>query len=257
MVAKLRMPHLWAVLMLGIGGAAVYASAPRVVPPALASVAAVDVPPAPVDDLLPPGAEADYATRRAALNEARDRLAERQAAGEYVVDLAADALGQHLGPMIEAWVGTPYDFFGTSDEPGEGSIACGFFVATVLEHAGFDVQRLELGEQASEHIIQTLVREDWIDRFHHASPAAVAQAAVAGGPGVYLVGLDTHAGFVVHDARSVRFCHATSRSAKAVVCEPARTSRSLRSDYTVMGKLGDETAIAAWLDGRSLRTVRR
>jgi len=256
MASSLRVPLFFSVLMLGVGGLTVYATAPRVSRPALANVSVASVAVMDEDaELLPPDGAADYATRRAALAATRDALAERRAAGEDVTLLAQDALGQHLGPMIEAWVGTPYDFFGISDEPGKGGIACGFFVSTVLEHAGFDVQRLALGEQASEHIVQTLVAEDGIERFHHVAPATVVQRAVAQGPGIYLVGLDTHTGFIVHDQRSVRFCHATSRRAKSVVCEPARESPSLASDYTVLGKLGDGAAVEAWLGGERLSTV--
>ncbi|MEM6928887.1 MAG: hypothetical protein AAF602_18250 [Myxococcota bacterium] len=248
--------HLgWAALMLGVGGLAIYATAPRVSRPALANVAAIAFDEE-VDDLLPPEGSADYSTRRLALADAQEALAARHEAGEPVLDLAQEALSDHLGPMIESWVGTPYGFFGMSDEPGAGSIACGFFVSTVLQHAGFDVRRIELGRQPSEHIVQTLVSEEHIERFDHAQPTTVVRSAVEQGAGIYLVGLDTHTGFLVHDARSVRFCHATSRSAQAVVCEPARESRSLRSDYTVMGKLGDEAAMAAWLEGRTLATVR-
>jgi len=254
MAESFRPPLVFAVLAFGIGGLAVYATAPRVSRPALARIAK-DVRPNEDADLLPPEGAADYTTRRAALAETRAVLSMRATGGEEVVGLAQDALALHLGPMIEAWVGTPYDFFGISDEPGAGGIACGFFVSTLLEHAGFDVRRLELGEQASEHIVRTLVAEEGIERFDHALPAMVVQRAVEQGPGIYLVGLDTHAGFIVHDQRSVRFCHATSRSARAVVCEPARSSPSLRSDYTVIGKLGDAVAIDAWLGGHRLETV--
>ncbi len=251
-----RIPLGWAALACGVGALTVYAAAPRVGRPALARATLATIEEPAGDDLLPPGGAADYATRRLALADAHASLAARHAAGEPVLDLAQEALSQHLGPMIEAWVGTPYGFFGMSDEPGSGSIACGFFVSTVLQHAGFDVRRIELGRQPSEHIVETLVSDQNIERFRRAPTATVVRSAVAQGPGIYLVGLDTHTGFIVHDARSVRFCHATSRSAKAVVCEPARESRSLKSDYTVMGKLGDAAAMAAWLEGRTLATVR-
>lgn len=248
----LQIPIGFLVLMTTIGGLAVYASAPRVARPALAHIATEARPT--LEGPPEPQAAADYATRRADLDTAREELAARHASGELVLDLAEEALSLHLGAMIEDWVGTPYGFFGMSDEPGDGAIACGFFVSTLLEHAGFDVRRIELGRQPSEYIVQTLVDEANIERFHGVPQTTVVQRAVTGGPGIYLVGLDTHTGFLVHDAHSVRFCHASSRKDKEVVCEPARISPSLRSNYTVMGKLG-ERATRAWLEGQSLKTA--
>ncbi|MEN0061544.1 MAG: hypothetical protein AAGA48_05300 [Myxococcota bacterium] len=239
--------------MCGIGGLAVYATAPRVSRPALAHVASVKIEaPAPDEVLVPPRDAADYATQRGDLNQLQAQLAVRHAKGEDVVDLAQEAVAQHLGAMVESWIGTPYGFFGTSEEPGGGRIACGFFVSTLLEHAGFDVQRIELGKEPSERIVQTMVAAEAIERFDKVPHTNVVQRAVAAGPGIYLVGLDTHTGFLIHDTRAIRFCHATSRKANAVVCEPARESRSLRSDYTVLGKLGAKAAVA-WLEGRALR----
>lgn len=252
MAPSFRIPIAWAVLACGVGGLAVYATTPRVGEPALARAAVVVE--EPETGAMAPRVAADYATRRADLDVTRASLAERHRGGEDVVALAEQALSEHLGPMIEAWVGTSYGFFGVSDEPGNGAIACGFFVSTLLDHAGFDVRRIELGRQRSEHIVQTFVDEAEIERFDRVSPRRVVQRAVEDGPGIYLVGLDTHTGFLVHDARSIRFCHATSRKPEAVVCEPARQSKSLRSDYTVMGKLG-EAAVVAWLEGRTLHTA--
>src|SRR5579859_7168832 len=39
--------------------------------------------------------------------------------------------------ILPAWSGTPWDFYGTAERPREGTIACGYFVATVLRDAGF------------------------------------------------------------------------------------------------------------------------
>jgi hypothetical protein len=44
----------------------------------------------------------------------------------------------------------------TSETPGRGEIACGYFVSTVLRDAGFGVERVRLAQQASERIVRTL-----------------------------------------------------------------------------------------------------
>ena len=75
------------------------------------------------------------------------------------------------------------------------------------------------------------------------------------GKGLYLVGLDTHAGFLLHDGKKMFFIHATGRKAKCVVREPAAKSKSLiKSKYRVIGKLTvDENILTHWITGEPIR----
>ena len=41
------------------------------------------------------------------------------------------------------WMGTPWDFYGTTQQPGRGKIACGYFVTTVLRDAGVRLRRCD------------------------------------------------------------------------------------------------------------------
>lgn len=41
-----------------------------------------------------------------------------------------------IDSLMPCWYGTPWDFNGCTTEPGKGSIACGYFVSTVLRDAG-------------------------------------------------------------------------------------------------------------------------
>ena len=49
---------------------------------------------------------------------------------------------------FEHWKGTPWDFNGTTRIPGQGTIACGYFVTTALQDAGFDLPRYRCGQMA-------------------------------------------------------------------------------------------------------------
>ena len=76
---------------------------------------------------------------------------------------------------------------------------------------------------------------------------------------MYVVGLDTHIGFLVKEpGKSVRFCHSTRRNRrKGVVCEIAKSSKSLKSRYTVLGKLDSAALVHAWLSGDLLPAARK
>jgi hypothetical protein len=166
-----------------------------------------------------------------------------------------ELLAALTGKLIPAWFGTRWAFYGTSETPGEGTIACGYFVTTVLRDAGLRIERVKLAQQASERIVQTLVPKQRIVRFSNLRPAEVVAALRAReGEGLYVVGLDYHVGFLHLGPDEARFCHSAFLEPVAVLCEPAAESAGLVSGYTVAGKLLSESMLEAWLDGRAIRT---
>ncbi|MBC7852151.1 MAG: hypothetical protein IAF94_01845, partial [Pirellulaceae bacterium] len=86
-----------------------------------------------------------YVTLTKDLERWRNELAARHAKAKSTRERAtveADAriiLETALPGMMHCWLGTPWDFNGTAKGPGGGKIACGYFVATVLKDAGFQV----------------------------------------------------------------------------------------------------------------------
>lgn len=198
-----------------------------------------------------------YEAVRYDLELIRTALAAQQAEGHDVVPAAQMVLEAYLPRLMEAWVGTAYHYSGTTEVPGEGSVACGYYVSTVLEHAGFQIDRVELARQASEQIARSLVRDPEIQRFSNARRSAVVKAVKERGEGIFVVGLDTHAGFLFHRDGEVTFCHATRRGALGVVCEDAVSSPSMKSKYTVIGKVEDPYIVQSWLDGTTLPTARK
>lgn len=220
------------------------------------------VPPAEPDPVVVdpgPRPDEDYLGLRFDLERQREALVAHRHDGLPVDQLARSVLTTTLPPMMEAWVGTRYSYSGTSQVPGEGRIACGYYVSTVLEHAGFSLDRVEVARQASEQIIRTIVPDPEIRRFRGRDRRKKVVAAVESeGPGLWVVGLDTHVGFLINDGeRDVRFCHSTRRKRQGVVCEDAVSSPSLKSRYTVLGRLDNPTVIDHWLDGDRLVTARR
>lgn len=207
----------------------------------------------------PPRPKDPYLALRYDIEQERRELAHRRRAGEPVLDVALATLTARLPQLIEAWKGTRWSYSGTSQTPKKGKIACGYFISTVLVHAGFAVDRVDLARQPSEQILRTLIREDEIRKYSYASEKVIAKHMEDHGAGIYLIGLDTHIGFGIKMAgRPARFCHSTNRHRKiGVICEDARTSPTLDSRYTVIGKLDDPTMLEAWLGGAPLPAARK
>jgi hypothetical protein len=154
-----------------------------------------------------------------------------------------------------AWAGTVWDFNGTSTVPGEGKIACGYYVTTVLEQAGVHVQRVKLAQQASANIVTTLARGSRVEWIRPAdNAAAVKEIRARFGDGLFVVGFDYHVGFLRLDGERASFCHSSFIEPGAVTCEdPVPTGAFASRTYVVADALND-AVIDDWLAGRAIPT---
>ena len=158
--------------------------------------------------------------------------------------------------LFPAWYGTVWDFNGTSEVPQQGKIACGYFVTTVLRDAGWKVERVRLAQQASENIILSLTTDPFIKRFRQVSIEDFVNAVRESGPGIYIVGLDVHVGFIVNTGTDVYFIHSSYAEPYVVIKEKAIESGILASSkYRVLGNISaDERLIRDWLTGKAIPT---
>ena len=105
----------------------------------------------------------DYQKNLTEIEDYRKKQAERYRAADQAAKVVIlNESRKHietelLQDIFPAWYGTDWAFHGTSTKPGEGAIACGYFVSTCLLHAGFKVERVKLAQQASQKIIETLM----------------------------------------------------------------------------------------------------
>lgn len=154
--------------------------------------------------------------------------------------------------LMPFWYGTRYSFYGQTETPGEGKIACGYFVTTVLEDLGLKIERNKLAQLPSEEMIKSLVEKESIRRFSQYTITDFLAGVRETGTGLYVVGLDTHTGFLLYQNNEIRFIHASGRFPYAVVNERAKESIILgKSKYRIVGKLSDdEKVLQNWLSNQ-------
>ena len=152
--------------------------------------------------------------------------------------------------IIPGWIGTTWNFNGTSEKPQQGSIACGYFVTTILRDAGLSLARIKLAQCASEQMIVTLVQSKYIHRFSNIKLKDFMQSIQDQGYGLYIVGLDNHTGFIYNDGKDIHFIHSTFVGTRNVQKEKAATSWILdQSKYRVLGKIStDEKVLERWIN---------
>lgn len=152
--------------------------------------------------------------------------------------------------MLPCWEGTAWDFNGTTRTPGTGTIACGYFVNTVLQDAGFRIPRIRWSQQAAEPITVKLCTD--IKRFRDRPVQEVEAYIKDQGEGLYKVGLDNHVGFIVNRGGTTRFVHSNYyRPEVGVMSEPLQGHNPLaRSHYRVVGKLLNDRMVVDWIMGK-------
>jgi len=157
--------------------------------------------------------------------------------------------------LFPYWEGTDWDFNGTSEVPGKGSIACGYFVTTLLQDMGVNLNRAELSQCASEKMIKSLVSPAHIFRYSNSTIQKFVDEIRAKGDGVYLTGLDQHTGILVCRKGRVDFLHSGGGIPARVIREEALSSSLLvRSAYRVVGKItSDKKFLAKWIRQEKFR----
>jgi hypothetical protein len=163
---------------------------------------------------------------------------------EAFVTMLADSI-------IPYWYGTPWDFNGITETPGEGKIACGYFITTTLRDMGYKINRYKVAQMASMNIISALVQKKYTATYYGASFDQFIAKLKLAGRSFYVVGLDNHVGYLYHDGTELYFIHSTFVGKSCVMKELAAESSVLAaSNYRITGNISaDEAFLEKWITG--------
>ena len=144
------------------------------------------------------------------------------------------------------WAGTPWEFYGTTQQPKVGSIACGYFVTNTLTDLGFKIDRVGLAEVASGVMIKKLCVG--IESFHSLNKlnGYLAKQPVNS---VFIIGLDFHTGYVVKTAANCYFFHSNYIKKEGVIREKIALSQALSTNkFFMIGSLtANENLLRKWV----------
>lgn len=169
-----------------------------------------------------------------------------------VVEEISDFWIDHISnELYGKWQNTPWDFNGTTDRPGQGAIACGYFVTTILRDMDLKVNRNKLAVCASSIMMKNLTPHQRIRNLSYLSYSDFNDTLKHFGKGVYIVGLDFHTGFIVNDGRENWFIHSYYVKRVGVIKETVSNSWSLRSSKTrwLISLTSDKEFLYKWLKG--------
>jgi hypothetical protein len=153
--------------------------------------------------------------------------------------------------LFNQWEGTPWDFNGIAREPGKGTIACGYFVNTLLQAMDCKINRVKLSICPSSEMMKSLVPHQKLKNLSYLSYANFNDTLGRWGNGVYIVGLDFHTGFIVHEGKDNWFIHSNYIGRKGVTKEAVLASEALRFSKTrwLISLTKDREFLEKWLRG--------
>ncbi len=198
-----------------------------------------------------------YQKERESLAAQREDLAKRWAAAsgneateEKLISEAFTILSKHIPERIfPYWYDTEWDFNGTTQNPRQGAIACGYFVTTTLEHSGFKLPRVKMAQQAASVIIKSLCEPNTVKTY---TKMPELNAYLDRRPnGLFILGLDNHVGFILKQGKERHFIHSTIGGGKKVLTQKLVDAGVVHSSKIKM--IGDLTSskqtLIAWIKG--------
>jgi hypothetical protein len=167
-----------------------------------------------------------------------------KAAGAYLHAILKDE-------MIPAWYGTVWDFFGTSETPGKGKIACGYFVSTTLRDAGFQLNRYKMAQLHSFDEVSSLSGNS----FNTTTLDSLHCYLKREGEGLYILGLDNHVGYISFERGTAWFIHSNYLSPACVTKELMYLSPAILSSthYKIGAITTNIGLMKKWVNGEVIQ----
>jgi hypothetical protein len=137
-----------------------------------------------------------------------------------------------INKLVPFWYGTPWDFNGYTQIPNNGVIACGYFVSTVLLHAGFSLNRYTLAQQKPYLEAVSIQLSDSIQVYKNGSADFLENFKKRNAEGLYFAGLDCHVGFLLYRKNELIFIHSSYIDPLCVTIEIADKSPAFTASRT-------------------------
>jgi hypothetical protein len=153
-----------------------------------------------------------YSSYQKSNDSAKAKLIEE--AGNYIFD-------QLLNKIIPFWYKTSWCLSGYSNIPREGTVGCSYFVSNTLVACGFKLNRYRLAQTDPIAGSRSLTFSDSLIQFKQTGSLAVLANEILKkhGDGLYIIGLDTHTGYLLIHQSKLYFIHSAYYYPNAVCLE--------------------------------------
>lgn len=199
-----------------------------------------------------------YSSTRATIKTQRKQLAAKKLSADSLSVLFKTAL---LNKIIPYWEGTPWSFEGHISKPQTGSIACGYFVSTTLQHAGLQLNRYYLAQQSPINEAKSLaIDRNNVQTFAKDTPIENITAIKNYlQEGIHFIGFDqSHVGYILKENNQLYLIHSNYIDNVGVQIEPIEQSEVFLS-YSVFHIVPLSTnavLLEYWVTGKEINIIR-
>jgi hypothetical protein len=153
--------------------------------------------------------------------------------------------------MVPAWLGTAWNFNGTTTTPLTGQIACGYFVTTTLLHMGYPIDRVKYAQCASSQMMKYLVDSTHYKNYSPNSFDFFITKLKKKEDFLAVIGLDKHTGYLLKSNNQLYFVHSSYIGNRGVVKQIAQYSNELKGSRwrSVAFLTEDKFFLEKWLRG--------
>lgn len=160
-----------------------------------------------------------------------------------------------LNEIVPHWYETEWDFNGYTNIPGQGVIACGYFVSTTLKHSGLNVNRYKMAQQAGLYEAQTLalIDENYITVYGIDNLMERLREEYT--DGLYFVGLDNHVGYLYIKEGVPYFLHSNYIEDRVQI-QKAYYADAFQSDVYVVAEIStNKELMQKWRKNEVVKVV--
>ncbi|MBO6516370.1 MAG: hypothetical protein JJ975_07445 [Bacteroidia bacterium] len=144
------------------------------------------------------------------------------------------------------WIGTRWDFNGTTPTPGDGLIACGYYLTTTMKQTGYEINRYKMAQQASSVLIEAycsniakMTSLEAVSKYLSTQPDS----------STFIIGLDSHTGFVTKHGNNYYLIHSNYIGSEGVIREKLEEAQVLvHNSFFMIGSLnGHKQRLTQWM----------
>lgn len=165
-----------------------------------------------------------------------------------------------VNEIIPHWYGTAWSFDGHTEVPGQGEVACGYFVSTTLQHVGVNVNRYQLAQQRPENEAKSLaLGGEVVEVTGNSSSENIAQIKSKIMDGICFVGLGrSHVGFLLKRKNELFFLHSSYFTPQSVTVELASKSPVFcaYNHYYIVPLSQNKAFLKRWLDNQKIEVIK-
>lgn len=162
--------------------------------------------------------------------------------------------------IMPFWEGTPWSFEGHVSKPQSGSIACGYFVSTTLQHIGLNLNRYRLAQQSPINEAKSLALDIEVKEIAAGNPANNSKAINNYlQEGIHFIGFDqSHVGFILKEKGQLYLIHSNYMGTTGVELEAIETSVVFQSyDRFYLVELStNPSLLRAWLNQTTITIIK-